>query len=133
MTAIATTTHNRVSTRTTNGTPRTSSPTRVGVDDDVLYAIVHYLDGIARKLSPRVRLALAQRVLVDRVRESYRLARMADDPEDRLLQSLWQANRPHVVHLAVGPITSAADEARAYLACGSAANGVSMRDARWKR
>jgi hypothetical protein len=113
-----------------NRTAALSSTDRL--DADVLYALVRQLDHIVRKLSPKTRRALAQTVLRHRTRLSLRLARANDLAEDRLLQTVWRAGLPAVVHLAVGPLSAAADEAREFFACGHHASGISMRDPRWQ-
>jgi hypothetical protein len=110
----------------------TALPSTDRLDADVLYALVRQLDRIVRKLSPKTRRALAQTVLRHRTRLSLRLARANDLAEDRLLQTVWRAGLPTAVHLAVGPLTAAADEACEFLACGHQASGISMSDPRWQ-
>jgi hypothetical protein len=110
----------------------TALPSTDRLDADVLYALVRHLDAIARKLSPRTRRALGQSVLRQRTRLSLRLAQANDLPEDRLQGTVWRANHPSVVHLAVGPLSTAADEAREFLGCGRQIAGISMQDPRWR-
>jgi hypothetical protein len=111
---------------------RTAARSADRFDVDVLYALVRQLDAIARKLSPQTRRALGNSVLRHRTRLSLHLAHANDLPEDRLQSTVWRTDRPAVVHLAVGPLTAAADEASEFLACGHQASGISMRDPRWQ-
>jgi hypothetical protein len=87
--------------------------------------------GLFRRLLPDRFARLVAAALLRRAVFNLRLTESADDPEDRLLPTLWETRAPSLVHWEVGGDSPASPEDKAFAACGRH-DGVSMRDPTWR-
>jgi hypothetical protein len=128
---MKTLTRNHVSTNSTHLSARATQCPPIRADSDVTLSIAGVMAGLFRRLLPDRYSRLVEAALRRRAYVNLRLARAADDPEDRQLPTMWERRQPKVVHWEVAGDSPASPEDKAFAACGRH-SGVSMQDKRWQ-